>query len=63
MIESKDLCYLSQSPLVCARVHVWRDHMLHVFGVEERCRVLERDYVSVSMHALTSTYIWGLHNW
>lgn len=36
MIESKDLCYLSQSPFVCARVHVRRDHMLHVFGVEEQ---------------------------
>lgn len=36
MIESRDLCYLSQSLLACARVHVWRDHMLHVFGVGER---------------------------
>lgn len=38
MIESRDLCYLSQSHLVCARVYAWRDHMLHVFGVGERAQ-------------------------
>lgn len=62
MIESRDLCYLSQSLLVCALCMCGETTCCMCVVWESARRVVECDYVSVSMHALTSIS-GGLYNW